>query len=200
VANQTSRVRSADGGFTMIEVIVALALITVLMASLGTYFVSSVRVSRHQAQIQAAVRLAQAGMEAARGYGGPTLLVGRSVCTSANCTNVAAYDTVGYLSSMTRWDGGVSGVTPTVPRPDAMPMSELVIPINGVTYSRYHFVGKCWQAATGGACGTNSALPVQMVRLVVGVIWSDANCQFTMCIRAATALFSLDPADPVFQP
>ena len=184
----------------MIEVMVALGLITVLMASLGTYFVSSVKVSRYQAQIQAAVRLAQAGMETARGYGGPTLLVGRSQCTSATCTNVSGYDTFGYLSNMVRWDGGVSGVTPAVPRPDAMPVAELQIPINGVTYSRYHFVGKCWQAATGGPCGTNSALPVAMVRLVVGVTWSEANCRYTMCIRAATALFSLDPTDPVFQP
>jgi prepilin-type N-terminal cleavage/methylation domain-containing protein len=187
-------VHPADGGFTMIEVLVALALITTLMASLGTYFVSSMRISRVEAQIQAAGRIAQAGMEAARGYGGPTLLVGRARC--GTCLSPGGYDTTGYLSDTTRWDARVTGVQPTVPLPD-YPQT---VTVNGITYSRFYFVGKCWQAATGGACGTNSALPVAMVRLVVGVIWTSPSCLYTMCVRAATALFSANPDDPLFQP
>ena len=197
MANQNSGVRSADGGFTMIEVLVALALITTLMASLGTYFVSSLRASRNQAQIQTAVRLAQAGMEAARGYGGPTLLAGRAACTASTCTDFSAYDTQGYLSDMVRWDAPGSG-TPAVPLP--RDIGEPVPPVDGITYLRYYFVGKCWQPLAGGPCGADSTQPVAMVRLVVGIGWSGSSCPFALCIRAATALFSADPADPVFQP
>ncbi len=38
--------RPADGGLTIIEVTVALALISAMMATLGTYFVSFTRTSR----------------------------------------------------------------------------------------------------------------------------------------------------------
>jgi hypothetical protein len=168
-----------------------LALITTLMASLSTYFVSSMRVSRTEAQAQAAIRIAQAGMEQARGYGGPTLLFGRAQCGS--CLNVSGYDR-GYLSNTTRWDARVSGVTPAVPLPDDPEESV----VNGITYYRYYFVGKCWQAAAGGVCSTNSTLPIQMVRLVVGVVWIDSACTYMLCIRATSALFSADPTEPVF--
>ena len=196
VAN-LNRVRSADGGFTMIEVLVALGLVTTLMASLGTYFVSSMQVSRYQAQVQTAVRLAQAGMEMARGYGGPTLLAGRAACTASTCTDFTPYDTQGYLRNMARWDARGSG-TLSVPLPAGT--GETIPPVNGISYYRYYFVGKCWKSLTGSTCINDSTLPVAMVRLVVGVAWMESGCPYDMCIRAATALFSAAPNDPVFEP
>ncbi len=178
----------------MVEVLVALAVITTLMAALGTYFVSSQRVSRKEAEAQAAIRIAQAGMERSRGYGGPTLLVGRQQCGS--CDNLTPYDALGYLRDTLRWDAPVSNVTPTVPIPWGA--NAEVTTLNNVTYYRYYLVGRCWQAATGGLCGTNTTLPVAMVRLIVAVMWVDASCPGGMCIRAATALFSADPSDPVY--
>jgi type II secretory pathway pseudopilin PulG len=178
----------------MVEVIVALAVITTLMAALGTYFVSSQRVSRKEAQVQAATRIAQAGMEYARGFGGPTLLAGRQQC--GNCDNLAPYDVWGYLSNTLRWDAPVTGVTPTLPLPRFADAEQ--VRLNNVTYYRFYFVGRCWQAATGGLCGTNTTLPVPMVRLNVGVMWSEAKCPAGMCIRVASALFSADPSDPVY--
>jgi len=197
VANQNSRVRSADGGFTMIEVLVALALITTLMASLGTYFVSSMRVSRNQAQIQTAVRLAQAGMEAARGYGGPTLLAGRAACTAATCTDYSAYDTQGYLRDMVRWDAPGSG-TPTVPLP--RDIGEAIPPVNGIAYLRYYFVGKCWQASDGGDCDKDSATgPILLYRVIVAVTWPDAQCPGGTCAYATATLISASPTDPYLE-
>ncbi|MFI7544980.1 prepilin-type N-terminal cleavage/methylation domain-containing protein [Actinoplanes sp. NPDC049599] len=184
--------RSGEDGFTMIEVIVALALISTMMASLSTYFVSSMRTSRYQAQVQTATRLAQSGMEQARGFGGPALLVGRAQC--GTCLNVSGFDTLGYLTSTTRWDAKVTGVAPTVPLNDVAE----TFTVGSVVYQRYWFVGRCWQALTGGACGTTSTLPVAMVRLVVGVAWSGPDCRYRICIRAASSLFSASAADPVF--
>jgi len=171
---------------------VSLALISTMMAALGTSFVSSLRPSRYQAQIQTATRLAQSGMEQARGFGGPALLVGRKQCGS--CLNVSGYDALGYLSNTTRWDAEVTGVVPTVPLTD-FPES---FTVGNVVYYRYWFVGRCWQALAGGACGTTSSLPVAMVRLVVGVIWYAADCKYTICIRGSSSLFSASADDPVF--
>ena len=176
----------------MIEVIVALALVSMMMASLGTYFVSSLRTSRYQAQVQTATRLAQSGMEEARGFGGPALLVGRRQCGA--CTNVSGFDTLGYLSSTTRWDAAVTGVKPTVPLPD-FPTTYTV---GNVVYYRYWFVGRCWQALAGGPCGTSAALPVAMVRVVVGVAWFGPDCRYKICIRGSSSLFNANTADPVF--
>ena len=184
--------RPADDGFTIVEVMVALALISAMMATLGTYFVAATRTSRYQAQVQTATRLAQTGMEAARGYGGPTLLVGRARCGA--CAGASGFDALGYLADTVRWDAPVAAETPTVPLPDVAERTE----VNGVVYQRFYFVGRCWQAAGGGDCGADATLPAAMVRLVVGVTWHSADCRADRCARAATSLFSADPTDPVF--
>jgi prepilin-type N-terminal cleavage/methylation domain-containing protein len=186
--------REPDRGFTMMEVLVALGIIAVLMASLSAYFVRTTTASRYQSQLQAATRLAQTGMEAARGYGGPTLLLGRAQCGS--CLSVAAYDSSGLMANMVRWDAPVTGVTPTVPVPKATGNETQTV--NKVSFARYYFLGKCWQATAGGLCGTNTALPVAMVRLVVAVVWTSDDCRYDLCIRASSALFSANPDDPVF--
>ena len=179
-----------DGGFTVVEMLVSLAMITTLLAALGSQFVNSQQVSRRQSQLQAATRLAEEGMEQARGYGGPTLLIGRAPC--GICMNASGYDG-GYLTDTVRWDAPVTSVTPPVPISD----TPETLPLSNLTYKRYWFVGKCWQAAAGGPC-TTTAAPVAMVRLVVSVVWTEPSCPGTRCVRAATALFSAEPHDPVF--
>jgi prepilin-type N-terminal cleavage/methylation domain-containing protein len=181
---------AGDGGVTMVEVLVALAVITVLMAGLGNFLVTSQQVSRSQSHLQAATRLAQQGLEQARGYGGLTLLIGRAAC--GTCVTTSGYDD-GYLTNTVRWDAAVPTVTPAVPIPDT-PETRTV---NNVDYSRYWFVGRCWQPAAGGPCTTTVA-PAAMVRLVVSVVWKESGCPASRCSWAATALFAADPLDPVF--
>jgi type II secretory pathway pseudopilin PulG len=174
----------------MVEVLVALGVITVLMAGLGSFFVTSQQVSRRQSRLQAATRLAQQGMEQARGYGGPTLLIGRAPC--GTCVSTSGYDHA-YLTNTVRWDAAVPNVTPAVPIPDT-PES---LQVNNGAYNRYWFVGRCWQSAAGGPCTTTVA-PAAMVRLVVSVVWTEPGCPASGCAWAATALFAADPLDPVF--
>ena len=104
------------------------------------------------------------------------------------------------ITNMVRFDAVVSGVTPSLPIPAG---SGETISLNNVEYYRYYFVGKCWQPEIGGLCGSTStpaASMVPMVKLVVGVIWTESSCPYAMCIRATTGLFSNDPNDPVFGP
>jgi prepilin-type N-terminal cleavage/methylation domain-containing protein len=184
--------RPDEGGFTLVEVLVALGLITVMMASLGSYFVSSIKTSRYQAQIQSATRIAQSAMESARGIGGPTLLVGRAPCGSGCFTLPTGY--AALIGDTVRYDAPVSGTAPSVPLPST---AELVT-VSGVKYYRYFLVGKCWQAAAGGICTTTTTLPVAMVRLTIGVTWTAPECLGSFCVRVASALFSADPSDPLF--
>lgn len=180
-----------EGGFTLLEVIVALGLISVVIASLGVFFSNSIATSRYQSQEQAATRVAEAGMELARGLGGPALLAGRAQC--GTCATVSAL-AGSYLTGTVRWDAAVAGATTTVPFP-SQPDS---VTVDGIAYQRYWLVGQCWQAAAGGVCSTNSALPVPMVRLVVAVVWADKSCAANQCVRAATELFSNVAVEPVF--
>ena len=180
-----------EGGFTLIEVVVALGLITVVIASLGVYFSNSIATSRYQSQLQAAARVATAGMERARGFGGPALLAGRAQC--GTCADVSSFAGP-YLAGTVRWDAPVTGATVTVPY-SSLPES---VTVDGITYQRYWVVGKCWLPAAGGACSTDSTLPIPMVRLVVAVVWSDRSCAAGQCVRAATELFSGIATEPVF--
>lgn len=180
-----------EGGFTLIEVLVALGLMTAVIASLGVFFSSSIGTSRYQSQTQAATRIAEGGMERARGLGGAALLAGRAQC--GTCADVSSF-AGNYLADSVRWDAPITAATTGVPyadQPDA-------ITVDGTTFQRYWLVGKCWQAATGGTCSTNSALAVPMVRMVVAVTWSDPTCAAGQCVRAAIGLFSNVPVEPVF--
>jgi prepilin-type N-terminal cleavage/methylation domain-containing protein len=179
-----------ESGFTLVEVLVALAVITTMMAALGTQFVTTQQVGRHESHLQAATRLAQEGMERARGYGGPTLLIGRAAC--GTCASASGYDG-GYLASTVRWDAGVANAPPTIPTPD----TPETLQVNNVAYDRYWFVGRCWQPTAGGSCTTTTA-PAAMVRLVVSVAWTESGCPGMRCVWAATALFAADSLDPVF--
>ena len=57
-----------DAGFSLIEVVVSIGVIGVVMASLGTFYVSSQAITRAQATRQVAVQLANDGMERVRAY------------------------------------------------------------------------------------------------------------------------------------
>ena len=180
-----------EGGFTLVEVIVALGLITAIVASLGVFFSTSIGRSRDQSQTQAATRLAEEGMERGRGLGGAALLAGRVQC--GTCPDVSSF-AGSYLADTVRWDARVTAATTAVPYADQPDP----ITVDGTTFQRYWLVGKCWQAAAGGICSTDSALAVPMVRLVVAVTWNDPTCVGGQCVRAAIGLFSNVPVEPVF--
>ena len=182
---------TSEGGFTVVEVVVALGLVSAVIVSLGVFFSSSIGTSRYQSQTQAATRLAEEGVERGRGLGGAALLAGRNTC--GTCADVSSF-AAGYLAEMVRWDARVTAATTGVPytdQPDA-------IVVDGTTFQRYWIVGKCWQAAAGGACTTNATLAIPMVRLVVAVVWGDPSCSANQCVRASTGLVSNVPVEPVF--
>ncbi|MBM2620824.1 type II secretion system protein [Actinoplanes sp. LDG1-06] len=197
--------RARDDGFTLIEVVVAMGIITVVMTSLTVFLVNSRKAARHAAQRDTAVRLALDGMEKARGLRGSALLGGRQQCTS--CADVTSAQAVSLLGATTRWDAAGTG-TLAIPQPGVQPDGSVVstpadpevVLLDAVPYRRYYYLGACWQPAVGAlttslTCGTTAAA-APLVRLVVAISWNDPQCPANTCGHAEAALFSTAIVDP----
>lgn len=195
-----------DRGFTLVEVIVSLGILTLVMTSLSVFMVNSRRAGRYSSQQDTAIQLAVEGMEKARGVRGSALLSGRAQCT-ASCVAVSPQISLLLGAGVTRWDLAASG-TLTVPQPGtqpdgsvvASPAAPEVVQLDGRWFRRYYYVGACWQpvataSAANIACGT-TASAAALVRLVVAVTWGDAQCAGGLCTYATAGLFSSAATDP----
>ena len=203
----TQRPERQDGGFTLVEVVVSLAIMSVVMTSLTVFMVNSRHSAHYSALRDTAVQLAVEGMEKARAVRGSALLGGRGPCTGA-CAAVVSADASALLGSgVTRWDAAAAG-TLTVPTAGTQadnsvvntPDDPEVIRLDGVNYKRYYYVGACFQsgatvAATSLACGSATAA-ASLARLVVTVAWSGTECPAATCSYSEAALFSIAVTDP----
>jgi prepilin-type N-terminal cleavage/methylation domain-containing protein len=195
-----------DDGFTLVEVVVALGIITVVMTSLTVFMVNSRRTGHYSALRDTAVQLAAEGMEKARAVRGSALLGGRQTCDAA-CPAVVATAVTGLLGTgVTRIDKAATG-TLTVPAPGVQadgttvsaPTDPEVVQLDGTSFRRYYYLGSCWQSrtivsSTGITCGSTVSA-VQLARLVVAVTWSGRECA-TVCAYAEAGLFSTAVTDP----
>jgi hypothetical protein len=77
-----------------------------------------------------------------------------------------------------------------------------LITLDKVAYSRYWYVGRCWQlpagASSGLVCGPTSTTGPQLYRVVVAVTWRGQKCQLQVCSFLTSSLFASNPTDPVF--
>ncbi len=183
-----------DAGFTLVEVLVSLVIITLVMVPLTAYFVGGIRLTHHQGDQQTAARLALDATERARALNAAAMLVGRAPC--GVCPAPVGPGTAAFLSGTQRWDAAVPGITATLPLPGAATPD--TVTLDGVTFRRHHYLGRCWQPAGGGACDADSSRPVGLYRLVVAVTWPGRQCAGGVCTYVATALFSGGKPDPVF--
>jgi prepilin-type N-terminal cleavage/methylation domain-containing protein len=197
-----------DGGFTLVEVVVALAIITIVMTSLTVFMVNSRHSGHYSALRDTAVQLTVEGMEKARGVRGSALLSGRAQCTGTCAPVVAAQVTTLLGSGVTRWDAAATSGTLTVPAPGTQsdgsvvdsPDDPEVVTLDGVAYKRYYYLGACYQtpattALTSLTCGSITAA-APLVRLVVAVTWPGGECLGGSCSYSEAGLFSTAVTDP----
>lgn len=191
----------------MIEVVVALGIISVVMTALTVFMVNSRRGGHYSAQRDTAVQLAVEGMEKARGVRGSALLGGRAQCTGS-CPAPVGTTVIGLLGNgTTRWDAPATTGTLTVPAPGAQPDGTTVsrptdpevVQLDGTAYRRYYYLGTCWQdrqLANGTAvtCASSTST-AQLARLVVAVAWTGRECP-AGCVYATAGLFSVAVTDP----
>jgi prepilin-type N-terminal cleavage/methylation domain-containing protein len=185
-----------DAGFSLIETIVAIALVGVVMASLSAFLVTSVSVTSQQSGRKGAIQAADDATELVRALKGSALLTGRDYNTVH--TQWQAGMTGGlssYLSTMAEaWDTtAATGSGATAP----LPTTSKSVTLNGVTYGQSWYVGRCWQPTAGGDCAAATG-DVGFFRVVVAVTWTEKHCPASACSYVATTLVSSAAGDPVF--
>lgn len=187
----SGRRRDSDSGFTLVEVIVSILLISIVLSALTTFFVSTTGVTRLQGGRQAAVQLATEAMERARKIDPAALPTGRdqqSVTTQWN-SPVAGVDLTGMQKVYDSTAANGAGATA------ALPTAVQSVTLDSVTYQESWYLGQCWQPKGGGDCTATSGYAA-MYRVIVAVAWSDATCTGG-CVYLDSTLISSKYPDPL---
>jgi prepilin-type N-terminal cleavage/methylation domain-containing protein len=203
---------AGDDGFSLLEVLVALAVIGTVMAGAAPFLVKSVAVVAQQRTRQVAVEVANNALERARALSPTSLLAGRGLTAVQNqlagapdqvksiVTGLTALDADASLTSVTDLLSGATAALPTA----AVPVT-----VGGVTYQQNWYVKSCWQSKADSAlpsagltdCLETKPLPglvaVPYFRVVVAVTWEQNVCPGDQCVYVASTLVSTN-ADPVF--
>ncbi|NMO53279.1 prepilin-type N-terminal cleavage/methylation domain-containing protein [Actinoplanes sp. TBRC 11911] len=200
-------VADTDDGFSLIEVLVALTLVIVVMASVSPYLVKSFAFVALQRGDQVAAQLANSTLEQVRALKPSALVSGRSQAEAA--AQFAAAPAIPELASY------LAQVTPAYDPHYATNDEEITtdpqpVTVDKTVYTRRVFVGEC-ETYIGGAAGEKSScLPaatkastedaskyLSFYRAVVLVTWADRLCRQNACTYVASTLIS-NGADPTF--
>jgi prepilin-type N-terminal cleavage/methylation domain-containing protein len=203
-----------DGGFTLLETLVSLALMGTVMAATGTLLVGQLRTAGVQRDRQTAVHLVDDAVERVWALGRAGLLEGRSqAAVQSQWAQAPASVRSAYASTMLcAWDPKLStqpaaacndtaAVDNTAPGAQApLPTAPIGVTVAGVRYQQNWYVGECWLAFTAGArclSTASTAQDVTFMRVVVAVTWPDRSCTAGLCVYDTTTLVS-PASDPVF--
>jgi prepilin-type N-terminal cleavage/methylation domain-containing protein len=202
------RVRRDDAGFSLVEVVIAMVLLTLLMTSAGTMFVGGVKHGAGLQRRQTAVVLAQQAIEAARAVS--------ANADAQGCVKLLQGRTKALVD--TQWSGAPSGVT-SVTDEAWMPTGcsgSVVLPLQGAVagigvvtdpvvlsgqaYTITTYVGTCVLTAARNAClraASVSSGTATLYRIVARVTWSGTGCDTGPCVYSTSTLVDSAP-DPVF--
>lgn len=195
---------SGDGGFSLVEVLVAIAVIGTVMAAAAPFMVRSLAVSTQQRGTQAAIQVANDALERVRALEPSSLLTDRgrsAVEGQLQRARATAPDAlIVHLDEMqAAWDDTLADASSGRTAP--LPTEPHAITVNGSDFAQHWYVGLCWQAkaVSGhplGDCGpTNSQVP--FFRVIVAVTWRQQACPAKGCVYVASTLVSRG-TDPVF--
>jgi type II secretory pathway pseudopilin PulG len=202
------RLGRGDGGFILLESIIAITVITIVMGAVGVEFVSGMISSSQQQAKQGAIRVADSAVEQLRSLHASDLLGGRT-CPAVSAQLAAAPSVVTpWLTNMSvAVDPNYAGTDPSNPCTPPLPSSgsaTATIPTTGVTqqpgnvaYTVTDYLGWCWLANGTGDCKSTQT-GVRYLRAVVSVMWSGAHCAAATCSYVTSSLFSTT-SDPTFQ-
>ncbi|MEU4428710.1 prepilin-type N-terminal cleavage/methylation domain-containing protein [Actinoplanes sp. NPDC024001] len=186
--------RRPEDGFTLVEVVVAIALITVVLTSMSVFYVRSLALGEHWAGREDAVRVATTGLEEAAALG-TEVLTGRSraaVDAQERVPGVEQYLEGGEQAADKNAAAGAKAKLVTTGE---------AVTLNGITYTKHWYVQWCWRsAAASGTCAVgNAGRPdaVAFLRVVVAVRWADRECANRLCAYFLATLVGTG-ADPIF--
>ncbi|MES1169521.1 MAG: prepilin-type N-terminal cleavage/methylation domain-containing protein [Leifsonia sp.] len=175
-----------DTGLSLVEVIVAIAIISIVALASASLTINGVALASSTERQQAAVTIANGALETASAQPVASIYSGRKLAdvTTAFNANAAV--------------PGVSATNPvgdsTIPLPStqALPITPAPITQSGTTYNTTVLIGSCYQPRTGGDCVKSSATGIPLIRVIAVVRWTAGKtCAAGGCFYSATTL--IDP-------
>ncbi|MEU8661831.1 putative Ig domain-containing protein [Actinoplanes philippinensis] len=204
--------RSEDDGFTLVELLVALAVLSVAMAGLGSFFVNGNLAVSHQRDQRQAVQVASTTIEQVRGLKGTSLLAGRGPLKAKEQWDRALAGNYRgkmkkYLGSMQiASDAEITDPASALGDNAALSTATQTISAGTMQFQRDIFVGRCEiyylrnDDCVDPSFGTPPANPAEILkyfRVVVLVTWSGRNCSGDNCSYIASTLVA-SQAEPTF--
>jgi prepilin-type N-terminal cleavage/methylation domain-containing protein len=182
----------AEGGFTLVEVVVALGLFGLVLAATGLIALRALDGTGRADRAVAATMLANQALEQARTLSAEAAADGSRALTSGRIP--AIVDAVS-LADLDLADTQITYGAPSAAGP-AVPVETSPV-VDGTTYTVRTVIGTCQRDLTAGPCdlAPGHAAPITLYRVVAAVTWP--GCTRQECPVTATTL--LDPArDPAF--
>lgn len=189
-----------DDGVSLIEALVSIALVSVVLTAVTSFFVGTVSATGQQRGKQIAVQVADSAMERVRALRGSSVKDGRIQGNAVDPVPAAA----ALLADTREWNQQATGATPVL---TVVPTSDTVA---GTEFRTRYYVGECALPAHGapGAraadvdhCTTaviNAADAVRMFRVVAAVTWRDKYCPGERCVFVTSTLVSTQSVEPIF--
>lgn len=195
------RIDSSDDGFSLMEVIIAIAIIGIVAISSITLTVNGIASASTQQRRQIAVTIASGAMENVSAQTVASLFNGRTqadvqAAFTANSTVPGIAPSGGVPATYKRWD-----VTASPPPTAQVPVFSPSVNRSGTDFGTTTLIGPCYELVAGGNCATladhtNPAdvVPgyVTLIRVVVVVRWTaGSSCSAAGCYYSTTTL--VDP-------
>ncbi|MHA3703303.1 type IV pilus modification PilV family protein [Jatrophihabitans sp. YIM 134969] len=185
-----------DAGFTLIEVMVSVAIIAVVMLGLGAVFVATAAGTDVQGGRQAASRIATDGLDRAHALSGSAVVRGRDKASVDTqwATRPAGVSTL--LAGLTASSDATARTG--AGRAAALPTTPLTVTVDGVTYRQSFFVAGCNINASQTCLAAATTGTVAMYDVVVSVAWPDRSCPRGTCTYELSTLMAANTTEPLF--
>ena len=193
------RRRSAgDEGFSLIEVMVALALVITVMATTAGFFTTSLKQSNGQTQAQEAAVLADQQLDYTRSVAATSLVSGRTQTDVQAAIASPGRADLSQDVTAAPWPVDALGKTVTNYDPSATGASSQAVPISmknlvgGTTYTVTTFIDQCYvSVAANQTCTQTDSGNGWVYRITVDVAYSlggGRSCGATSCQFVASTL------------
>ena len=189
----------AEQGFVLLETLIAISLISVVMAAFTTFFINSVANVNQQRSDQVASQLADSAVDLIRSLPASDLVVGHD--SSSVQAQFAAASTKVSPALQTMNQAVDTTAAANAGRTATIPTVAVTQTVNNIVYSVTSYLGTCvvpTGALLNAACSLGAASTgISYYRAVVAVAWPGAHCTTNVCSYVTSTLLS-PSSDPTF--
>jgi prepilin-type N-terminal cleavage/methylation domain-containing protein len=195
-------VRSDDSGMTLVEVMVAIAIIAIVSLSAGALTILGLNSATAQERRQIAVTIASGAMESVNAQSVKTVASSGVTALLTGLTKGAADATWGTNTTALAVNQTYESWDPTATLSSVpnVPTGPAAVAQAGTTFQVTTLVGTCYQPLAGGDCtkisgytvppATTPSTLTNLIRVIVVVRWtSGATCSVNACSYSTSSLF-----------